>query len=112
MYTTIKVPRSVRDRLEGYARPRGLTLAGAIDRLLEENTILEELRGIRKLLEEQNRELRAIRSVLERDRGNRSGADVIAGKDEGSVSEEDSGDMPSFVSGNPWLKVLSGRGGG
>ena len=117
-YASVKLTKEVKERLEAYARPRGLTLSAAIDRLLVEEGLrmllerqIEEMREIRRLLEEQNRELRAIRSVLER--GGRDGSETNGGasKGEGSVAGEDSGDVPSFVAGNPWLEVLSRRGG-
>ncbi len=109
-YASVKLLTSVKERLEAYARPRGLTLSAAIDRLLVEEGLkvllerqLGELREIRRLLEEQNRELRAIRLVLE------GGKDEVSGKEE-SFSRKDA-DIPSFVAGNPWLEVLSRRGG-
>lgn len=115
-YASVKLTKEVEERLEAYARPRGLTLSAAIDRLLVEEGLrlllerqLEELEEIRKLLEEQNRELRAIRLVLER--GEEDRVEEVSSKEK-SVSREDLADMPSFIAGNPWLEVLSRRGGG
>jgi len=76
-YTTIKVSRSIKERLEAYARTRGLSLAAAVNQLLEE----------------QNRLLAEIRDFL---RG-REGA--AAG-----VSSEPK--LPSWVQDNPWLEIL------
>ena len=98
-YTTIKVPKHIRDKLEEYARPRSLTLSGAIARLLEENDILRELRAIRELLEEQNR---LLREFLERG-GNGLSVEVT-----GEAIMDD--DLPDFVAGNPWTAVLARRG--
>ena len=53
-YTTIKVSKQVKERLDRYARVRGLTLAGAVDRLLSEEEVREELEEIKQLLKEQN----------------------------------------------------------
>ena len=97
-YTTIKVTREIRDKIEEYARPRGISLGSAVARLLEENNIVEELREIRRLLEEQNKLLR----------------DALSGlRVNTNVSIEASGetiDLPSFLSKNPWMEVLARRG--
>jgi len=99
-YTTIKVPKPIRDKLEEYAKPRGLTLSGAIARLLEENKILAELKAIRELLEEQERLLRKLVDKRESNAFPEASTEAI-------VVDED---LPDFVSGNPWTAVLAKRG--
>jgi len=103
-YTTIKVPRELKERLEEYARPKGLTLSGAIDQLLSEGSLKEELREIRELLREQNRLLRQILEELKR-KEIREFTKVEREKEE--VREEAGEELPSFVVGNPWVKVIS-----
>jgi len=98
-YTTIKVPKPIRDKLEEYAKPRSLTLSGAIARLLEENDILAELRAIRELLEEQNR---LLREFLEKGH-----TDVLHEASTKTIVDED---LPEFVADNPWTAVLAKRG--
>ena len=98
-YTTIKVSRSIKERLETYARSRGLSLAAAVNQLLEEQRTALLLERIAALLEEQNRLLAEIRDVL---RG-REGAVV-------EVSPEPK--LPSWMQDNPWLEILGRKGGG
>jgi len=95
-YTTIKVSRVVKEKLEAYAKPRSLSLAAAINRLLEERRILEELVEIKRLLEEQNRLLAEIKSLL------------YSGHTESSVVSE-TPELPSWVRDNPWLKILENK---
>ena len=87
-YTTIKIPLGIKRRLEVYAKSRGLTFAAAIEKLLEDNEVLKE---VKRLLEEQNRLLMEIREALLPN----------------NVSKEDS--LPSWLRDNPWIEVLSRR---
>ena len=96
-YTTIKVSRSIKEKLEAYARTRGLSLAAAVNQLLEEQRVLEELAEIKRLLEEQNRLLAEIRELL------RSGQPSVLSEAPGEP------ELPSWVRDNPWLKILENK---
>jgi len=105
-YTTIKVSKQVKERLDRYARVRGLTLAGAVDRLLSEEEVREELEEIKQLLKEQNELLREILSVLRRKEITKVIEREKAPKKE-ERREEARKELPSFVVWNPWVKVIS-----
>ena len=97
-YTTIKLSREVKKRLEEYARPRGLTLSAAVQRLIEDADINSMLGRIIVLLEEQNHILREILQAVSGRRGSLS-----------DIPMEASEDIPSFAEDNPWIAVLRGR---
>jgi len=95
-YTTIKLPKSVKRRLEEYARSKGLTLAGAVARLLEEESVRELLIEILDVLKEQNG---ILKEILE----------VVSGDKIGREASTEPEDIPSFAEDNPWIAVLRGR---
>ena len=109
-YTTVKLSRELKDRLEGYARSKGLTLSGAIDNLLEKEELRNEIKEIKELLREQNRllgeilqEIRKLK-VVSVEGGREVKEEVYK-----EVVEEVGGEMPSFVQDNPWVEVLVNR---
>lgn len=108
MYTTIKVPRELKEKLEEYAKSRSLTLAGAVERLLEESDLKEELREIGKLLKQQNELLRLILEELRKKEFREAVRESGMQEDE-VYKEEINAELPSFVKGNPWLRVLRQR---
>jgi len=96
-YTTIKVSRSIKEKLEAYARTRGLSLAAAVNQLLEEQRTALLLERIVALLEEQNRLLAEIRELLW------SGQPSVLAEAPGEP------ELPSWVRDNPWLKILENK---
>ena len=58
-YASVKLTKEVKERLEAYASPRGLTLSAAMDRLLVDEGLMM------MLLERQLEELGEIRMLLE-----------------------------------------------
>ena len=104
-YTTVKLSRELKERLEDYARGRGLTLAGAVADLLDRAETLAVLEDIRGLLEEQNQLLRRLLEAVEA--GSLASPGVSEGSPEPAETEEP---LPSFAEGNPWLEVIARRG--
>ena len=102
-YTTIKLSRDVKRRLEEYARPRGLTLSAAVQRLIEDADIKPMLSRIIMLLEEQNSILREILQAVSGSRGY-----IRESIHRETPAELE--DVPSFAEDNPWIAVLKGRG--
>lgn len=106
-YASIKVLVEVKERLEEYARPRGLTLSAAISELLDRADTLSALRELRELLEEQNRLLREqvglLRALLD---AVKAGGVATVAVEPPEASTEDL-ELPSFAVGNPWLELLS-----
>jgi len=106
-YSTIKILTTVKTRLEDYARPRGLTLSAAVNELLDKADLLEVLLSIKELLEEQNKLLREQNALL---RSLPLRPLPKAGA-EASTPEPEPLGLPSFVEGNPWVKIIASRGG-
>ena len=106
-YTTVKLSRKLKDRLESYARSRGLTLSGAIDSLLEREELRKEIKEIKDLLREQNRLLGEILQEIRKLKvvSVEGGREVKEEVYKGVVEEE----VPSFVRDNPWVEVLINR---
>ena len=103
-YTTVKLSRKLKERLEEYARSRGLTFSAAIDSLLEREGLREELKEIKDLLSEQNRLLREILEELRKMK-----VKEVATEEEEEVYKGVVEDVPSFVRDNPWVEVLAAR---
>jgi len=99
-YTTIKIPREVKNKLDEYAKAKSLSLAAAIERLLDEAEIREELREIKELLREQNELLKMILKEIRK-----RNTIIVKEKRELYIREEE--ELPSFLKDNPWLAVLS-----
>ena len=119
-YITMKITQSVKAKLDEYAKARGLSLSAAVNSLLEKaaeedklGELLAEIRRQNALLEEQVELLKKNNHLLEALIAAISAASKVAvaappqPEEEKEESEEE---LPSFVRGNPWLKVIRDMG--
>jgi len=104
-YTTIKITKEIKDDLERYAKARSLSLAAAVERLLEEAELREELREIKELLREQNALLEMILKEIRK----KNTVVLKEEKRELYISRESDEELPSFLKDNPWVQVLQRR---
>jgi uncharacterized C2H2 Zn-finger protein len=105
---------------EAFAHQRQLAAHTKKHRGLEEREILEELKALRELLEEVlagqkvilaklDRVLDAQKEVLERlDRV----LELLSAKPAPAAQEPSDEELPDFLKGNPWLRMLGERTGG
>ena len=106
-YVSVKLTSTVKERLEKYARNRGLTLSAAVSQLLETKAVIEELSELRRLLEIQNQLLNEQNQLLKK-MLNEGSVKKIEEHRESEKQHEEEG-LPSFAAGNPWIGVLSQR---
>ncbi|MCD6563836.1 MAG: hypothetical protein J7K23_08000 [Thermoproteales archaeon] len=103
-HSTIKVPVDIKKRLEAYARPRRLTLALAINKLLEDDDILEMLDEIKALISRQNELLEKNNLILNEILSSLRNVETVR-----TVEKGDSQDLPVWARDNPWIEVLGKR---
>jgi len=113
-YTTVKLSKELKGKLKDYARSKGLSLAGAIADLLDNVEVLGVLKEIRELLKRQNEFLEEQNKLLREQNALLKSLLSLSPKVsvEASTPEPEPLGLPSFVKGNPWVKIIASRGEG
>jgi len=113
VYTTIRVRRRDKERLEALAREMGTSMSGVVAWLLDRYEVAVRMEEIAALLTAVHARLARLEERL---RGIEGAVDDLrrrlraVGARQPEVSPIEEVEVPEWLKGNPWLEVIGERG--